>query len=244
MHVPTVIIYQAEKGKDSIDNLHLWKGVMIKALNLSYLDNNLAMTCINTLENWFNALPVSLVAQLYEDLLPKLSPFLQSSTQVNNQETYFFQDLIKETREERVDRQEIANKVLDLLGKIGGHAHSIISNKLTKMHDKENFIRWDSEKRLKFAMPLANDQTVDVYFDSCLPRIIDLAQNSPEKKTRIHACELLHGLVLYMIGKSATMPQQASNSQQHESMAAFAKLYARLFPVIIRLATEIEQISR
>ena len=27
-------------------------------------------------------------------------------------------------------------------------------------------------------------------------------------------------------------------------MAAFAKLYARLFPVIIRLATEIEQISR
>lgn len=27
-------------------------------------------------------------------------------------------------------------------------------------------------------------------------------------------------------------------------MAAFAKLYAKLFPVIIRLATEIEQISR
>lgn len=27
-------------------------------------------------------------------------------------------------------------------------------------------------------------------------------------------------------------------------MAAFAKLYAKLFPVIIRLATEIEEISR
>ena len=63
---------------------------MIKALNLSYLDNTLAMTCINSLEKWFNALPVSLVAQLYEDLLPKLSPFLQSSTQIDNQETYFF----------------------------------------------------------------------------------------------------------------------------------------------------------
>lgn len=82
--MPTVIIYQAEKGKDAIDNLHLWKSVMIKALNLSYLDNNLAMTCIITLENWFNALPMSLVAQLYEDLLPKLSPFLQAYTQVSN----------------------------------------------------------------------------------------------------------------------------------------------------------------
>ena len=102
---------------------------------------------------------------------------------------------------------EIAYKVLDLLGKIGGHAHSIISNELTKKHDKENFIRWDSEKRLKFDLPLANDQTIDIYLDSCLPRIIDLAQNSPKKKTRIAACELLHGLILYMIGKSATKPQ-------------------------------------
>jgi hypothetical protein len=62
--------------------------------------------------------------------------------------------LIKETKEDRVDRREIANKVLDLLGKIGGHAHSIINNELTKKHDKENFIRWDSEKRLKFTLPL------------------------------------------------------------------------------------------
>ena len=66
----------------------------------------------------------------------------------------FEQSLIKETKEDRVDRREIANKVLDLLGKIGGHAHSIINNELTKKHDKENFIRWDSEKRLKFTLPL------------------------------------------------------------------------------------------
>jgi hypothetical protein len=32
LHVPIVIIYQADS---SVDNLHLWKGVMIKALNLS-----------------------------------------------------------------------------------------------------------------------------------------------------------------------------------------------------------------
>ena len=35
---------------------------------------------------------------------------------------------------------------------------------------------------------------------------------------------------------------QESNSQ--EEMAAFAKLYAKLFPVIIKLATEFDLISR
>ncbi len=64
--------------------------------------------------------------------------------------------------------------MLDLLGKIGGHAHSIINNELTKQHDKENFIRWDAEKRLKLSLPLHNTK-IDIYLDSALPRIIDLA---------------------------------------------------------------------
>jgi len=63
---------------------------------------------------------------------------------------------------------------LDLLGKIGGHAHSIINNELTKQHDKDFFIRWDSDKRLKFSIPM-NLKKIEIYLDSCLPRIIDLA---------------------------------------------------------------------
>jgi hypothetical protein len=49
---------------------------MIKALVLAHLNNRLAVTCINTLERWFNVLPVRLVAELYSDILPKLSDFL------------------------------------------------------------------------------------------------------------------------------------------------------------------------
>jgi DNA-dependent protein kinase catalytic subunit len=81
---------------------------------------------------------------------------------------------------------------------------------------------------------------------------VDLAQNSTDKLTRIAACELLHALILYMIGKSATNPslngksgkKQRNAVNEQADSAAFAKLYAKLFPVIIRLATEIEQISR
>ena len=53
---------------------------------------------------------------------------------------------------------------------------------------------------------------IDIFLDSCLPRIIDLAENSSKKETRIAACELLHALILYMIGKSATKPKGHQNT--------------------------------
>jgi hypothetical protein len=77
----------------------------------------------------------------------------------------------------KITRKDIANKVLDLLGKIGGHAHSIINNEQTKLHEMENFIKWDPEKRLKFTIPLYTTK-VDIYLDSCLPKLVDLALNA------------------------------------------------------------------
>jgi hypothetical protein len=54
-----------------------------------------------------------------------------------------------------------------------------------------------------------------------------------------------------MIGKNAQQPKQAVARnrnreivQSREEMAAFAKLYAKLFPVIIKLATDSENIPR
>ena len=64
--------------------------------------------------------------------------------------------------------------MLELLGKIGGHSHSIISNEKTKLIEKENYMKWDPEKKLKFTIPLYTKK-IDIYFDSCMPRLIDLA---------------------------------------------------------------------
>jgi DNA-dependent protein kinase catalytic subunit len=172
-----------------------------------------------------------------------------------NPEYYHQQVLQKETEfgRAKISRKDIANKVLDLLGKIGGHAHSIINNELSKKHDKKNFIRWDPEKRLKFSLPLYNKK-IDIYLDSCLPRIVDLAQNANKKEIRIAACEFLHALIILMIGTNAQKPKPTrrggrgataiQDEESREQTAAFAKLYAKLFPVMIKLATEVELISR
>ena len=100
LHVPIEILYNPEQGQND-ENVHLWKGVMIKALELSHQNNSLAMTCINMLEQWFNALPVQMTAELYSDVVPMLSDFLaieQKQGQVSSgageeekvEEHYFF----------------------------------------------------------------------------------------------------------------------------------------------------------
>lgn len=62
LHVPIEILYNQEQEGRNDENIHLWKGVMIKALELSHQNNSLAMTCISMLEQWFNALPVQSTA--------------------------------------------------------------------------------------------------------------------------------------------------------------------------------------
>ena len=65
-----------------------------------------------------------------------------------------YAEMLKAGEDDEFDQKDIALSVLDLLGKLGGHSHSIINNEESKSHDKENYIRWDPEKRLRFAIPL------------------------------------------------------------------------------------------
>ena len=78
-----------------------------------------------------------------------------------------------------------------------------------------------------------------------MPKLVDLAQHSTARETRVAACEFLHALIIYMIGKNATQPKVGRGGKQEgREIAPFAKIYNKLFPVIIRLATENELISR
>ena len=157
---------------------------------------------------------MNITIDLYRDVLPKLSDFLhiedekaqkKASKSGKTQDDFQFQEMLKSGNDEnvQVERKDIASRVLNLLGKIGGHAHLIINNEQTRQHEKEHFIKWDPEKRLKFTVPLITTK-VDIYFDACLPKLVDLALNAIDRETRIAACEFMHALVIYMIGKNAT----------------------------------------
>ncbi len=50
---------------------------MLKSLNIGHArSNQLAMNSISMLEQWFNALPMSVTMELYREVLPRLSDFL------------------------------------------------------------------------------------------------------------------------------------------------------------------------
>lgn len=53
---------------------------------------------------------------------------------------------------------------------------------------------------------------------------------------QVAACELLHSLVVYMVGKSAQMVEGEN------SLPPMYKLHKRLFPVLLRLACDVDQV--
>lgn len=53
---------------------------------------------------------------------------------------------------------------------------------------------------------------------------------------QVAACELLHSLVVYMVGKSSQMVEGET------SLPPMYKLHKRLFPVLLRLACDVDQV--
>ena len=53
---------------------------------------------------------------------------------------------------------------------------------------------------------------------------------------QVAACELLHSLVVYMVGKSAQMVEGENK------LPPMYKLHKRLFPVLLRLACDVDQV--
>lgn len=67
--------------------------------------------------------------------------------------------------------------------------------------------------------------------------MVELATTSSERQTRVAACELLHSLILYMLGRSAAHPGDAERNR-----ASMQQLYKKLFPAVLQLACEVEQV--
>ncbi len=87
--------------------------------------------------------------------------------------------------------------------------------------------------------------------DVFLPRVVELAMTSGERHTKVAACELLHSLVLYTLGRSATAPTPApvptgsrgSRGDRPPPPQPLTPLYRKLFPAVLALACDVEQVT-
>lgn len=74
------------------------------------------------------------------------------------------------------------------------------------------------------------------HLDPFLPRVVELATTSSDRGTKVTACELLHSLVLFMVGRGAA---QLADEKCH----SMAPLFKKIFPAIMQLACDVEQVS-
>ncbi|CAG8524807.1 39645_t:CDS:10, partial [Gigaspora margarita] len=144
-------------------------------------------------------------------------------------------------------------RVLRILGRLGGTSklifERIIDNETTtnlqqnihgfKDKTSNNLLAWDPEKRLIFNIPYP-DTNVEISIDEFFPRIVELAESAPDRKTKVFACELLHSIMLLMIGKSAFQARSTAGPQK----SPFYRIYRRIFPALLRLAIDTDQVPR
>ena len=163
-------------------------------------------------------------------------------------------------REASIVKAQVTQQVLEFLGKIGGLNHMIISsdfvdsnidrNLVKEFYDNDdndlgdsrklNLISWDHDNKLIFSLPMFQKR-IDLDLTKILPRIVELASTSTTRKIKIVSCELLHSIIIYMIGKSVSLLGGANRQSQNQ--ISFANLYSRILPTIFAIACDVDDIS-
>ncbi|XP_038580578.1 DNA-dependent protein kinase catalytic subunit [Micropterus salmoides] len=227
------------------------------ALKLGLSHVPLANVALDALEDWSSHISSETMQHCYTNILPLLDGYLKTPSTNNKDDSNWevmsslssrsdkgysrvMTRLLKKSNQLAVEDAPLVLvrlRVVKLLGHLGGKLNRNLITAVSSEEMMKKFVAWDSEKRLSFAVPFADMKPV-IYLDPFLPRISELALSTSDRQTKVAACELLHSLVVYMVGKSAQMVEGEN------SLPPMYKLHKRLFPVLLRLACDVDQVTR
>ncbi|XP_075994169.1 DNA-dependent protein kinase catalytic subunit isoform X2 [Genypterus blacodes] len=225
------------------------------ALKLGLSHVPLANIALDALEDWSSNIASETMQPCYKSILPLLDGFLKApsnkddsswevmaSTSSGNAKGYgrVMKRLLKQSKQLTMEDSPVVLvrlRVVKLLGHLGGKLNRNLVTVVSPEEMMKKFVAWDSEKRLSFPVPFTDMKPV-IYLDPFLPRISELALSTSDRQTKVAACELLHSLVIYMVGKSAQMVEG------EKTLPPMYKLHKRLFPVLLRLACDVDQVTR
>lgn len=212
----------------------------------------MAENALNSLEYWLNNLPLERLKPFYSIVLDKFDDYLQMNKVTGSDELAVQEKILllktsykgkgrrkipvklfeKNSNMDNIDLYEqIQFRILKILGQLAGEmSHCLYESNLSNQ-----LLSWDTVFHLKFSVPFI-DIKPSIYFDRFLPRIIYLALSSTNRQTKINACELLHAIVIYMIGKSVSDP----DSNQFR----MTKIYHNIYPPLFKLACDVDHFAR
>ncbi|TRY56699.1 hypothetical protein DNTS_012969 [Danionella cerebrum] len=235
------------------------------ALRLGLSHAPLATAALDALESWSSLVPAAVLEPHYPEILPYLDGYLKTTSSSekdgSSMDVTFVSTgsskgygsvmmrLLKKSKQFSVGDESpisaVRRRVVRLLGHLGGQLNrslvtGIYSSALHSVSGEDmmkSFVAWDCEKRLSFAVPF-KDMKPEIYLDIFLPRVTELALSSSDRQTKVAACELLHSLVIYMVGKGAQM------AENEKSAPPMYNLHRKVFPVLLRLACDVDQVTR
>ncbi|CAO3615261.1 unnamed protein product [Cunninghamella echinulata] len=145
-----------------------------------------------------------------------------------------------------IELYDIQLRIMRFLGRIGGANKSLLNTSNSSLNDsthsctnQTHLTSWDSEQRLSIHIPFPN-AGVQLSIAELLPHICELSESSPDRKVKVASCEMLHSLVLLMIGNSAFQARDQNNA----TLSRYQSLYKHIFPVLLRLSIDMEQVTR
>ncbi|XP_006170510.1 DNA-dependent protein kinase catalytic subunit [Tupaia chinensis] len=224
-------------------------------LGLSYAP--LAEVGLNALEEWSVCICRPVIQPYYKDILPCLDGYLKTSSSSDEikhnwevsalsraTQKGFNKVVLKHLKKtknissnEALSLEDIRTRVVQVLGSLGGQMNKNLVTAASSDEMVKRCVAWDTERRLRFAVPF-RDMKPAIYLDTFLPRVTELALSASDRQTKIAACELLHSMVMFMLGKATQMPEPG------EGPSPMHRLYKRTFPVLLRLACDVDQVTR
>eukprot|EP01105_Mastigella_eilhardi_P003802 TRINITY_DN1496_c0_g1_i7.p1 TRINITY_DN1496_c0_g1~~TRINITY_DN1496_c0_g1_i7.p1 ORF type:complete len:3703 (-),score=882.72 TRINITY_DN1496_c0_g1_i7:1157-12265(-) len=209
-------------------------------MGVSYLP--LANVGVEALEHWLQVAPNE-----FRPLLPVILPHLNGYLLVTSHADDAAQQAVAVAKKggkaaEADPVVELQMKITRLLGKIGGdnaHILGVATSGGSGGAASATGIAWDMKKRLLFALPFGENSWSDLHLDSVIPRVVELARFSSDRQTKVAASELLHCIVLLMVGSHAFDP-----STRKGGKSAFTQLYGHVFPALLALAIDTDPVTR
>lgn len=199
----------------------------------------LAYTALITLEAWTTALKREQDEQtneLLREIIAYLEPYLRST----ESSIEISQDLT--TARKRVKHVDVIDsectlrnfqrRVLLFLGSLD---HDLLTSFVHERASRSTGASWDRKDLLRYSLPLP-DTRLSINFDRTLPRIIALARDSSDRRTKIAACEVLHSMVAVFIGSTALRTTIV------DSQNRYAALYGTLCRAVLALGCDSDEV--
>ncbi|OWA49909.1 DNA-dependent protein kinase catalytic subunit [Hypsibius exemplaris] len=232
-----------------IDNLSAAMDAIVIALQAgkSYLP--LAEAAVTTLRRWcFDSdIDRQLLQPYFSAILPVLDGFLRSTTLDVTERSKVVLGTGKGKTKRRspvavgtdqVALTKVRELTLSFLGDLGGkYNHLIVDGDF--LNDVKNLaIAWDMVQHLQFSVPFDDMMLKSFYLDVYLPRVTELCLHSPDRPTKVAACELLHAITIILVGTHSEV------SADKREKAILMDLINKLMPKILELACDVEPVTK